>query len=327
MPLISRLNRVLLVLSFIFLGTSGKLLASPNSSLFDNYSVGNGLTDKTIHCIFQDSKGWIWIGTDFGLSRFDSYAFNKFEFNSATGKALSNALIRTIIEDRSGNIWIGTEGQGLFKYDRRYYKIEQYKDKNLTNNSVWSIIEYGNKLWVGTENGITCFDPKEGKAILKITSDTYPGLLSGSVVRKLLVDQDKRIWAGTENGVTVLNPDLSVWKYYRELSNDLTGRDNEVWEIFRDSEQNIWVGTYLGGLYKIIADNQVARQVIFDTDNNRAYTVRSVTEDKDGNIWIGTRGGLYTLDKASGKATHFRENISDDYSLVHNSVLNLHFDA
>ena len=301
--------------------------AAPISSLFDNYSVGDGLTDKTIHCIFQDSKGWIWIGTDFGVSRFDGYRFRKFTFDSETGHVLSNALIRTIVEDQSGIIWIGTEAKGLFKYDRKYYRIEQIKNEALSNNSVWSIVEEDHKLWLGTEYGITCYDPVSGRTEMKISSNTHPDLLSGNVIRKMAIDKYKRLWVGTEKGVTVLNSDLSLWKAFPALTEDITERENEVWEIFCDSDGNMLVGTYLGGLYKFSGDFLKPEKVIFDPYNNRAETVRSVAQDKKGNIWIGTRGGLYTIDKTTNKVTHYEENIIDEFSLVHNSVLNLRFDA
>lgn len=310
-----------------FLLIPGRVLSEPNSSLFDNYSVGNGLTDKTIHCIFQDSEGWIWIGTDFGVSRFDGYTFKKFTSNSRAGEALANTLIRTIIEDKSGVIWIATEGQGLFKYDRKHYGIEQFKNELLTNNSVWTIVEDNDRLWLGTENGITCFDPDSGKTLLKINSLNYPGLLSGMVVRKLYIDKDHRLWAGTENGITVLNEDLSPWAYFRELTPDITGRENEVWEISADEENHIWIGTYLGGLFRYSEGDTRPRHYAFDQNNSRAETVRAVAQDKKGNLWIGTRGGLYSLDKRTGNVTHYEENIMDEFSLVHNSVLNLHFDA
>ncbi len=312
----------------VFLLVHSTVFSQPRGSLFYNYSVGNGLTDKTIHCIFQDSKGWIWIGTDFGVSRFDGYTFKAFTFNSESGRALSNALIRTIYEDSSGIIWIGTEAQGMFKHDRNIYEIQQIKDSLLSNNSVWTICEdTNNNLWLGTEDGITYYNPGANTTELIINSKSNPGLLSGDVIRKIIIDSNQRIWIGTENGITVLNPDRSIWKSFINPVTNSQGRENEVWEIFEDMEHTIWIGTYLGGLYKYSEKVEKPEKVLFDTQTPRAQTVRSVAQDEKGNIWLGTRGGLYTIDKSTRTVTQYQENILDEYSLIHNSVLNLFFDA
>lgn len=301
--------------------------AKISGAIFDNYSVNDGLNDKTIHCIFQDSKGWIWIGSDFGLLRFDGYKFSRFGLESNESKVLSNTLIRTIYEDSKGIIWVGTENQGLFKYDRNNYSIFQIVGTKLSNNSIWSIIEdANNNLWLGTENGLNYFNTKSNKSERIFNSQRTPGFLPGNFIRKIFIDNRSRIWIGTENGIAVLNKDLTIDMKLLDntpLSDEL---ENEVWSIFQDNRGDIWIGTYLGGTYRYKVKKAELEKIELDNNNPRAVTVRTIVQDKRGNIWFGTRGGLYSIERNSMKTTYYSEDILDDFSLIHNSVLCLFID-
>ena len=303
------------------------LYAKTVGALFDNYSVKDGLNDKTIHCVFQDSKGWIWIGTDFGLLMFDAYKFRKFSVKSNESRILSNSLIRTIYEDSKGIIWIGTENQGVFRYDRKYYEVEQIVGQSLSNNTVWSIVEdKENNLWLGTENGLSYYNTQTKRIETIINSQSKPGLLPGDFIRKVFIDIDQRLWVGTENGVAILNHDLSLVDFLlteEPVNDDL---ENEVWDIFQDNKKDMWIGTYLGGLYKYTLKDQELKSISLSKENPRSITVRSITQDKRGTMWIGTRGGLFSIDRKTGYITTYIENIMDDYSLIHNSVLCLFLD-
>jgi ligand-binding sensor domain-containing protein/signal transduction histidine kinase/DNA-binding response OmpR family regulator len=296
-------------------------------SLFDNYTVNEGLNDKTIHCIFQDSKGWIWIGTDFGLLKFDGYNFKKFTIGSDQSKVMENALIRTIFEDNDGIIWIGTENHGLFRYDRRFYEIKQFDGPIFSNSSIWSIVEdKKNNLWIGTENGLNYFNTKSFKSEIILNSQNSPGKLPGDFIRKLYLDTRNRLWIGTENGIAILNPNRSIEK---KLLTDIPVEDkleNEVWSIFQDSNGDVWIGTYLGGVFKCNSQNGDIQKICLDKKNPRAVTVRSILQDKNGNVWIGTRGGLYSIEKNTQKVSHFAKDALNDFSLIHNSVLCLSID-
>ncbi len=175
------------------------------NSLFKNYTVSDGLVDEKVHCVFQDSKGWVWIGSDYGIMRFDGYNFSMFEFDSPEGKILSNTLIRCITEDSKGNIWIATEFQGIFKYNRAHYNIEQFKGNGLSHNSVWDIKEdKDGKLWVATEYGLNVFNPQTNQVEQVFTTETNQGL-SGNWIRKLHFDTEHNLWIGTNMGVTRLS--------------------------------------------------------------------------------------------------------------------------
>lgn len=311
------------VIGFSLYGISNESLIK--SSLFENYTVSNGLSDEKIHCVFQDSRGWIWLGTDYGIFRFDGYNFTSFDIQSKESKILSNSLIRKIFEDSLGNIWIGTDFQGLFRYNRNENILSQFKNNGLSHNSVWEIIQdsKGN-LWLGTEGGLNYFNPQTQQIEQTITTGNS-NLIQGNWIRKILIDQEDNLWVGTNKGIAVLNKDLELQNSY--LSNvEFKERENEIWEIYEDNVGDIWIGTYLGGLLKYNRNTNIFSTIFLDKNNPRSITVRSIIQDARGDYWFGTRGGLYSLNNFTQTIHLFNHERDNEYSLIHNSVLNLFTD-
>jgi len=317
-------QNILLVIFVLIslIGSAGELI---KSSVFENYSVSNGLFDEKIHCVFQDSKGLIWLGTDYGVTRFDGYEFTQLNLNSDKCIILTKSLIRTIYEDPNGIIWIGSDFEGIFKYDRKANTLKQYKDKGFTHNSVWAIVQDSmQNLWLGTEGGITYFNPSTESVEHTITVGNNSHM-PGNWVRKIFIKNNNEFWLGTDKGIAVFDNDFNFKRAF------LTGlaykaRENEVWEIFQDGSHDIWVGTYLAGLLKYTRKTNSFETIELDANNSRAITVRSIIQDKNGDLWFGTRGGLYSLNKGTNKKCYYKNEDNNSYSLIHNSVLNLQLD-
>ena len=128
-----------------------------NNLSFDFYSQEQGLSNNQIHCVLQDKKGWMWIGTSQGICRFDGYRFTVFKNDPDDSTSLKGNLVRTIYEDRKGQLWIGTENGGLNKFNREketfQHPFNNSEPAELKNVSVTSILEdKDGTLWVGTEN-------------------------------------------------------------------------------------------------------------------------------------------------------------------------------
>lgn len=304
------------------------LMGQPQGALFQYYSVTDGLTDKTIHCIFQDSRGWIWIGTDFGVLRFDGYRFNNFNTGSSESDQLSKSLIRTIFEDSNGIIWIGTEQNGLFKYKRQLNELINIDTPVLNNSSIWSVAEdTSGKLLIATENGINYFNPEKGVVERLLMKETTGGQLSDNFIRKVLIDDDQNFWFGTGTGVSVFNNQFEFsFNLLKGGSND-DPLLNQIWDIFQDANGFIWIGTYLDWVYIYDTRTGQLQKLVIDAQNDRSKTVRSIQQEKSGSIWLGTRGGLYLVSKQWKVLSHYEENILDPFSLGHNSVLSQFIDA
>ncbi len=297
-----------------------------NNLSFDFYSQEQGLSNNQIHCILQDKKGFMWFGTSQGVCRFDGYRFTVFKNNPEDSCSLIGNLVRVIYEDRKGQIWIGTENGGLNKFNREKENFERFfagKDQPVFRDvSVTSIIEDREGfLWVGTE---TRFYRIENEKILSEVKPSNPPGFS-PYFRVLHIDGTGRIWIGTNSGLYVYNPKTN-------LSEKVSfpqgySSDQEIWEIVRDEEGPVWVGTYTSGMFTVDPSTLETHHVVIDPNNERSNTVRAISKDRNGKYWIGTRGGLYVYDKIKGVTASYYHDEREPKSLVNNSILCITHDA
>ncbi|MFQ5751901.1 MAG: two-component regulator propeller domain-containing protein [bacterium] len=133
------------------------LHAQKRNIKFERFSIEQGLSQNTVNCIVQDSRGFMWFGTQDGLNQYDGYRFTVFKHDPENPNSLSDNFIYTIYEDKSGVLWIGTDGGGLNRFDReqekfRVFKHEPTNSNSLSNDRVLSIFEdQTGVLWIGTD--------------------------------------------------------------------------------------------------------------------------------------------------------------------------------
>ncbi len=109
------MKRIITILFFSFLFL---INGYSQQYIFTNYSIHNGLSQSVVNCIFQDSKGYLWAGTQNGLNRFNGETYDVYSYNPVDLCSISNNWIYSIAEDAAGNLWIGTKG-GLNKYNAK----------------------------------------------------------------------------------------------------------------------------------------------------------------------------------------------------------------
>ena len=92
---------------------------------FSHYTVSDGLSQSVGNCFFQDSEGYIWIGTQNGLNKFNGYSFEKFIHNPSDSNSISDNWIFSIVEDKTGTLWLGTWNGGINRFDRLTEKFHR----------------------------------------------------------------------------------------------------------------------------------------------------------------------------------------------------------
>jgi ligand-binding sensor domain-containing protein/signal transduction histidine kinase/DNA-binding response OmpR family regulator len=304
----------------------GNAKASFSEPTFDIFTQEDGLPNNQIQCIYQDSKGWIWIGTSQGLSRFDGYSFVNFLPNPEDSTSLKGNLVRVIKEDRNDNLLVGTENGGLNIFNRELeqfsHPFENFNELKFKEISVNDIAEGGNgSFYLGTNSNILVID---SLGIISAIKPEMPESQSfeGNFVRNLQPDQNGILWVGTNDGLFIWNPKTNFMERFKLPFQ--TNQNKEIWEIFLDDEGAIWVGTYSTGLFIISTDDYSVLPVLLDPDINRNETVRSVTKGVFGEYWIGTRGGLYVYSKENEEVTGFyRHDERDPRSISNNSILSI----
>jgi two-component sensor histidine kinase/ligand-binding sensor domain-containing protein len=282
---------------------------------FQNFNVEDGLSQSEVTCIYEDTRGFIWLGTaGGGINMFDGLNFQSFEER----EGLSGSIITCISEDNEGNLWIGTTWGGVNKFDGKRITFFN-KESGLLDNYVTSIVADNNgKVWVGSESGITVFD---GVEFTYITEKN--GLKTGNV-NYLFKDLSGKIWIAGRNGLQyyegkqlydiVLNNEQAnnilflkqdiegnIWYYTASnkvyyitkqgavvpFSYNYLFNNSEITSLHCDNDGIVWITTsnfWLLKFYKEKID-------IFTTDNGLPkIPIRSIYKDRSGNLWLGTQG-------------------------------------
>lgn len=257
----------------------------------DVWTVENGLPMNTTMGITQTSNGYIWVGTESGIARFDGIKFET--FNHENTPVFSGGVIVALIKDREDSLWIGTRGDGLIRYRNGAFRAIT-ADPGLIHNDVWAILESRDgSIWVGSTSGL-CRIANETISKIKL-----PENLSTHEIGSILEDRNGRIWVGTNGGGLVL-----VKKRGGGFESEYLGPEGlQIVALFEDRKGAVWVGTIKNGLFRYHEDKRTR----FSTENGLSTTnVRCLFEDRFGNIWIGTYdGGINILPAGENRISAF----------------------
>ena len=299
---------------------------------FEHLGPAQGLSQSNATCILQDSRGFMWVGTQDGLNRYDGYAFTIYKNIIADAYSLSNNSIKNILEDSRGNIWIATWGGGLDRFDREKNRFVHYKHdpKNvhsLSDDFTDCIMEdkEGN-LWIGTyQGGLNRMDPHTGRFSVYTHNPGDSNSLSDNYIITVFEDSRHRIWAGTSgSGLNLL--DVTTGRFTRLQHNDRVKGSlahNTVTSLYEDKDHHLWIGTRGGGL-DLLEETGGFRHFKNDPHNPNSLArdvVYCLVEDDRNNLWVGTEnGGLSILNLRTGVFTNYKHDDIDNTSLSNNSI-------
>ena len=292
---------------------------SEDSSSFFNHGVND---------IYMDHTGGMWIASDEGLTFYDraNDSFYHYVHNPDDPNSLVMASIAQIYEDQYSDLWLGTE-LGLERLDRQAQTFEHFipnpiEPGSLSNPSIYAIGEdsVGN-LWVGTADGLNLFDRQTGRFTIYRHTEGDPASLSNSMILSLYQDQEGILWIGTfGGGVNKLVPGCNKFPI---LQYDLINpRDISSFGLIEDHTGQLWFAMYGIGLLSL--DRESGKYTIYhydrdDPDNSLLDNfVWTVSESRDGTIWVGSHFGLNALNPATDQFTHYQMKVSnadDPYNL------------
>jgi signal transduction histidine kinase/ligand-binding sensor domain-containing protein len=241
----------------------------------DTWLTRNGLPQNSVNAIVQTRDGYLWLGTWGGLARFDGVRFTT--FNRANTPGLVDSRITALAETADGSLWIGTAAGGLVRLkDGVFQTFRSGNDTSYEERSRWQIRAItpgrGGVLWIGTSGG----------GFRRFQDGRFgPLLFDRHIVRTILEDQSGRLWLGTEDGaleVSWVTPD--AFEIRRHL---LTGR--HVLAIHQDRTGTVWIAGR-DGLTRVTTGGVTT----FGSEAGFSAGAQSISEDRDGNLWIGTNG-------------------------------------
>jgi ligand-binding sensor domain-containing protein/signal transduction histidine kinase len=297
---------------------------------FKHLGVNDGLSQSTVHCIYQDSKGFIWLGTGDGLNRYDGYQFEVFKHNNTDSFSISNNTVRNIIEDNNGNLWVGTDG-GVNKLDRLTNRFTTILvEKNIGAAPLF--IDEKTVLWFWVHGkGLASYDIAN-QHLTPFYSKTKNGSLSfatTSVTHATKPDSKRKCYLASNNGLMILSLSTAIPKITqdpvfikeKQACNQILEDGNVLWitstegiikydikkkridhypnvknvgPVIKDKHEQIWVGSCSNGLFKYDETSNTFKHIYADPSiKKESYSsnlVKSLLCDKSGNLWIGTDG-------------------------------------
>src|SRR4051812_18861322 len=155
-------------LIFLLLIVQAGLLYGQSNLYFRHFTIQQGLSQNTVTCILQDRTGFIWLGTEDGLNRYNGYEVDVFKHDPSDPGTISQSNIRCLFEDDHEVLWVGTD-DGLNSYERSTEKFKHYRNDPSNSNSIGNNVVSGiaqdktGLLWIGTNNGLCSFDVKKNQ--------------------------------------------------------------------------------------------------------------------------------------------------------------------
>jgi signal transduction histidine kinase/ligand-binding sensor domain-containing protein/CheY-like chemotaxis protein len=292
---------------------------------YKNDDKVNTNENNSISCILN-CNGILWLGTyasgvryyDTNLSSFDYF------YKQPGPNGLSNNVVTSFAETGNG-YWIGTDGGGLNFLDRETQLFKHYYPSITNKNSISGfhilklLQDRQKNLWIGYYNAGLDVINNETKKLTHYAIGNKPNKINGKTVFGLEEDKAGNIWVGMDDeGVNIIHQSKII-KHYKYNPNDTLHclSNNDVRTIYRDKEDNMWIGTFAGlNLYNAKSDNFAH----FRTNNSglTSNIILSIFEDSKGNIWVGTLGGglnLYNKKTKTFSAYTFPEGLN-------NSIIN-----
>lgn len=271
-------------LLLMYEGRSGFLWVGSDNGVFQyngldyrHFPCKDSSGEQTVTALLEDKTGRLWAGYADGAIRRRNYQPEMSLWLPEEG--LPKVAITGLAEDSEGNIWIATYGEGLYMY-RQNRMFNFNTDDGLPGNDIYTlVIDTFNRVWIGTDGGISLCSIKEGKKSIKNIGMKQG--LPDEIVRALIPDKQGNLWVGTyDKGVCYFN--TSKWRFEYPLSSWLYGVVGQL-ELFEGKE--LWIGTEAAGMVVYDFASRTLQQVRCSEHSLKAK-VYDLHKDLEGNMWV-----------------------------------------
>ncbi|MBV1908243.1 MAG: response regulator [Kangiellaceae bacterium] len=310
------------------LSLKSELLAARDLISFQHIGNEQGLPQSTVNTIFQDSHGYMWIGTYDGLSRYDGYQFINFKNDPSNEFSISNNIVVSIIEDHQGYLWVGTAQNGVNRFDPETGNFERFVSKSddfdsLSHSQVNVVFQdVKQRIWVGTDHGLNLFLP-EKKAFAHFFNNPldHNSLPPGSIV-DIVGDGTGNLWVASNEMLSHFDIEQQRFSYFNKPN-----MPSQINTLYADTDASLWVGTRLDGLFHLKQGKNQFEHFLHDKRNDASLSfndVRKVLRTENGDLWIATEeGGLNVRKKGDQRFHSFKRNSADPHSISINDIWSL----
>ncbi|MGC4013212.1 MAG: two-component regulator propeller domain-containing protein [Luteolibacter sp.] len=290
---------------------------------FENITEADGLSDNRVTCFFRDRTGYLWIGTENGLNRYDGHSFLIYNAGQKKNR-LSNSFINDIEEDASGKLWVTTQyGLNIIdpKQDTTLFVISSTDDrvsrrKNLPSNLIWDIfIDKKGRVWMAADSRDLWYFDTTNKTYHSFPWRQYAKqsrpdrTRSYNSIRKIYPKSDHELWLGTSAGLFSFHIDSATFRLYPSMEADhfISLQQSPNQDIYFMQEPSTQVQVfYAGSRYGTIPATD------FSPDGR--YTVNAAV-DPTGLVWMPAGRGLLEINSGTGQTRFLTHTTDNAHSL------------
>ena len=285
--------------------------AQDNTMRFEHLTVEDGLSEGAVYSIIQDSRGFMWFGTRFGLNRYDGHEFRVFNHNPQDSTSLPGHWVSTILEDKDGYLWVGTLEDGLGIFDpltERFvnFNHDSHDPTSLSSDKITKIFQDSKgSIWIATKHGLNRYQPETNRfeKFLHVEDDTTTICDNVSTAISELPGGILIVGLGS-GSISKININSG------EIENVQSGifepnwtSDRSIKDIIRDVGNNyVWITRFGFGLTKYDLDNGILNYYAkygIDPRGAASNFIWSISQDKSGKLWLATINGFTVFDPIS----------------------------
>ncbi|MTV41879.1 two-component regulator propeller domain-containing protein [Duganella radicis] len=305
---------------FLLLFALSSAQAAPLSLRFEHLGVEQGLTQESVTSILQDQHGYMWLGTQAGLNRYDGYRVTTFKNDPANPRSLQDNYVQALFEDAAGQLWVGNKG-GLDRYD----PLTQSFTHVLPTLAVTSIVSDGKQgLWLVTTEGLQHFDPASGQVRTLRHADNDINSINDDHVSALVRDGHGNLWVGTARGLEMLAAGSNQFRHFGTQEKRL---ENNIMSLSLGADGVLWAGTMRGVQVWRLNGQSAERMAVPLPPDLAEVRVPRLLHDRDGTLWVGTfTDGLKRRDPVSGRFYNYDRDAQDRHGISESQISALYQD-
>ncbi|MDB6091889.1 MAG: hypothetical protein JWN85_4673 [Gammaproteobacteria bacterium] len=328
-----------LIIAFAYL--MGVSVAAPAADspplILEHLTTADGLPQGTVFATLQDSQGFVWLGTEDGLVRYDGHELLRYAYSRSARSGLPGNYIQAIVEDGRHDLWIAIKDGGVARWQRAtdsftVYRHDAADPNSLASNAVHDLlIDADGRVWIGTfDAGIDILDPGSKRIEHVRHHPGDPDSLADDRIFSLTLDRGGSLWVGTESGLDRWQRTRRGFDHFHHDASDANSLSGEqISRVLEDSAGYLWVGTLDGGLNRMDRNGRVLEVFRHDAQQPTSLgndEVSAILADQAGHLWIGTADGLDLLNRATGQFSHYRHDSGDAESLRDSFIMSLYED-
>ena len=312
-------SRNSLILFLLFIGFNLSTFASPATFSehlkFKHITAADGLSQNNVFDIIQDNDGFIWVGTENGLNKYDGNEFTHYRKNIRDKNSISGNFIRKLFKDNLGTLWIGTEA-GLSRYNKEldnfenYYSLKKEND-TLFDNIIWDIYQDNkNTIWISTTKGIQKFNPENNNFTRIKVRGVEDKLLE---IKTIFQDELGYYWFGTfDKGIYVVDDEFTyAFKLNEKNKWNLNIKVQSLFDM-KEIDDSYWLATK-NGIIVIGKDYKIKKEYLNNlSSNEKSNKIRTIIPYNKAITLAMSEDGLHLINIVDDKVNTIKSNKKND---------------